>query len=100
MGGELAGGRGRDPEKKLVRGKRTLARVVDEQQWGEGSLGQAGEVARKGERLGLATNSLWQVRKTEEVGTWLKCLIYRVGWDNESTKPGEWGHTSQGKGGF
>lgn len=100
MGGELAGGRGRDPEKKLVRGKRTLARVVDEHQGGKGSLGQAGEVARKGERPGLATNSLWQVKKTGEVGTWLKCLIYRVGWDNESAKPREWDHTSQGKGGF
>lgn len=66
MGGEPAGGRGVDPENKLVRGERTLARVVDEPKGGRGESGASWGGTQEGERPGLATNSLWQVRKTGE----------------------------------
>lgn len=52
MGGEPAGGRGGDPGKKLVRGERTLARVLDEQQRGRGESGASWGGSQEGGKAG------------------------------------------------
>lgn len=52
VGGEPAGGRGVDPENKLVRGERTLARVVDEPKGGRGESGASWGGTQEGGKAG------------------------------------------------
>ena len=52
MEGEPAGGRGGDPEETLVRGERTLARVVDEPKGGRGESGASCGGSQEGVKAG------------------------------------------------